>query len=216
MGEKPCLPSLGLSFKFSLSAWLQTTRRCKSSFPTQGQHVFCIHSIFMLFAQSGSRAMFSALPSKTQQQKKAAGRLCTHFVRDCFHSQQRILEHYWETGLALPGPALPGSWLRLFVNLERVCCLCPREPARNRVLLCQHHLGNSEDLFLKVWWALCSAFLVLPTRAALMLFAQEGSKEAFSCVCICQWKKGNLLRKSGNNWIILCWGTIKLILKIIA
>lgn len=42
---------------------------------------------------------------------------------------------------------------------------------------------------------------ILPTRAALivMLFAQEGSTEVFDCVCIFQWKKGNLLRKSGNN-----------------
>lgn len=120
-----------------------------------------IHLIFRLLAQSGSTAMFSsAFPSKTGTQKKTAGRLCTHFVRDCFHSQQRALEHCWETGLALPGPALPGSRLQLFVNLERVCCHCPREAARSRVLLRQHHLGNSEVVFLRVWWALCSALLV--------------------------------------------------------
>lgn len=133
----------------------------KVVFTPKGSVFSPIHFIFRLFAQSGSTAMFSsALPSKTQQQKKTAGRLCTHFARDCFHSQQRTLEHCWETGLALPGPTLPGSGLRLFVNLERVCCHCPWEAARSLVLLCQHHLGNSKVLFLRVWWVLCSAFLV--------------------------------------------------------
>lgn len=113
----------------------KTPEGAKVAFTPKGSIFSPIHLIFRLFAQSGSAAMFSsAPPSKTRRQKKTAGRLCAHFLRDCFHSQQRTLEHCWETGLALPGPVLPGSRLLLFVNLERVCCHCPGEAARSRVL----------------------------------------------------------------------------------
>lgn len=133
----------------------------EEAFTPKGSMFSTTHLIFKLFAQSGSSAMFSSsLPSRTGQQEKAAGRLWAHFVRNCLHSQQRALEHCWETGLALPGPALPGRGLWLFGNLERDCCHCPREAAGSSVFLCQHHLGNSGLLFSRVWWALCSAFLV--------------------------------------------------------
>lgn len=82
----------------------------KVAFTPKGSMFSPIHLIIRLFAQSGSAAMLSsALPSKTRLHKKTAGRLCTHSVRDCFHSQQGTLGHCWETGLALPGPALPGA-----------------------------------------------------------------------------------------------------------
>lgn len=95
MGQKHGL-TLGHSFVFSLSAWLQTTRRCQNSFHTQEQHFSLIHLIFRLFAQAGSTTVFSsALPSKSQRQQKAVGKLCTHFVRDGFHSQQRMAGALW-------------------------------------------------------------------------------------------------------------------------
>lgn len=213
VGQKHSL-TLGHSFVFSLSAWLQTTRRCQSSFHTQEQHFPLIQLIFRLFAQAGSTTMFSsALPSKTQRQQKAVGRLCTHFVRDDFHSQQRIAG-------ALRRNRTSAAWQHIIIMCESGGLLeLSKEGCKEQWLFFASitWVIQRRCCFSRVWWALCSA-LLLACQTSFDGDTFRGKVKKFSvvfAVCVCQEKNGNLLGKSGNNWIILCWGTVKPILKII-
>lgn len=152
MGEKPCVcPALGLSVMFSLSAWLQTTRRCKSSFHTQGQHVFSHPLDFQALCPVWLYCHVLLCPSQQdsaaeENTRKALYSLCKRLFSFPTKNSGALLRNR-----TCPSwTCLPGSGLPVFVNLERVCCHCPWEAAGSRVLLCQHHPGNSEVLFLRV------------------------------------------------------------------
>lgn len=187
---------------FPSQLWLQTTRRCKRSFHAQGQHFSPIHLICRLFAQAGFIAMFSsALPGTARRQQKAAGRLCARFVRDRFHSQQRM------AGAPQRNRTCPfqttAVWenLTIIVNLEKVYQHCPKKAVRSCGFLCQHHLGNSEALFFKGLRGPVLCLFALPDRPAfiVMLLTREGKQEVFSHVCcLClSVEKGKSL---GEEW----------------
>lgn len=103
-----------------------------------------------------------------------------------FTPNKKWLEHCRETGLVLSRPLLSGSTLGLFGNVEKVYQHCPK-----KALFSKGRKGPVLCLF---------AFPAKPALIVILL-TWEGSKEVFNHVCVCQWKNGNLLGKSGNNWI---------------
>lgn len=148
MGEKLCVcPTLGLSFMFSLSAWLQNTRRCKSSFHTQGQHIFSHPLDFQALCPVWLCCHVLLCPSQQDSEAEENSRKALHSL--C----KRLFSFPTKNSGALLRNRTCPSWT--CAAWEQVTIICEfgegllslswggcKEPCA--------HLGNSEVLFLQV------------------------------------------------------------------